>query len=104
MARLSETVVLRNPSGAPEVLRTGSEVPEWASGKLGPHVLSEDLESDTDTDESDAENPEEPEAEDEQPPAPESDRDTGTMEDEPPAEGEPVKPAVKPARRSRSSK
>lgn len=42
MARMVETVILRNPnSGAPEALPAGSEVPEWAVDMIGSKELIE---------------------------------------------------------------
>lgn len=42
MATLTENVILRDPStGAPTSLLVGSELPEWAEGLVGGHVLTE---------------------------------------------------------------
>ena len=38
--RLTENVILRNPDrGDPVFLPAGSEVPDWAEGQVGDHVL-----------------------------------------------------------------
>lgn len=42
MAKVTGNVALRDPAtGAIVVLNTGDEVPDWADGLVGPHLLEQ---------------------------------------------------------------
>jgi hypothetical protein len=92
--KFSVHVALMSPEYKPASFAPGDEVPEWAIGQVGDHVLEPEdaAESDGADDQDDA-------------PDPDADGDTdGDDADAPPADDQPDFTAAAPARRGRARK